>query len=387
MFLISQNRVAIDQYSSLLSKVASLSKLFSENDVPYLNYRATENLFCYAFRAENLTRTDCSIDAIKDKVGIGIKTFLFNNGQSYQKIAEFNKDLSFYTGKDDAEVVRIIAELRNKRLEFVDNTYSSSSNIYHLITRKIGLIEIYEEFMNPIEISNVQGIRRSSGGIYFSDGVNEYNFNLSKSTLQKKFKTLNPLLTIPVSIVSDPIDLLSKLQYTSIQDNVKIENQDTNSSTIYLPLYSPRDGKVHAKSGLNQWKAGGRARHYDEVYIPIPAWIHRVFEGFFPYMRDSDHDGDPFKLILPDGTEMEAKICQQGGKALMSNPNKHLGEWLLRRVLQVKPFEELTYEMLQDIGVDSVYINKLSKHRFKINFASMGSYEHFSERYSKGETY
>ena len=38
---------------------------------------------------------------------------------------------------------------------------------------------------------------------------------------------------------------------------------------------------VFEKSGLNQWNAGGRPRHSDEVYIPIPSEIHKNFQGFF----------------------------------------------------------------------------------------------------------
>src|SRR5699024_12300235 len=110
---------------------------------------------------------------------------------------------------------------------------------------------------------------------------------------------------------------------------------------IYLTLYSPRTMAVSVGSGLNQWYAKGRTRHEDEVYIPIPIWIHRSFPDFFPYdlnaYQDAKRNGRsyesvPFTLEIPNGTEFSAKICQENGTALMTNPNRHLGNWLLSHV-------------------------------------------------------
>lgn len=126
------------------------------------------------------------------------------------------------------------------------------------------------------------------------------------------------------------------------------------------------------KSGLNQWNASGRTRADDEVYIQIPAWIHRKFPGFFP-----DRD-EPFILLLPNGKRMSAKVCQDGSKALMSNPNKELGKWILRDVLNLKEGELLTYEKLARIGLDSVVIYKSENGIYDIDFARLGSYEEFS---------
>ena len=79
-------------YLKLLQVTGSLSNIFSDSISPYLYYRAMENIFCKAFEADNLSRGDVSVDAAKNKVGIGLKTFLFNNGKTFQKIAEFNKE-------------------------------------------------------------------------------------------------------------------------------------------------------------------------------------------------------------------------------------------------------------------------------------------------------
>ena len=64
---------------------------------------------------------------------------------------------------------------------------------------------------------------------------------------------------------------------------------------------------------------------------------------------------------------MSAKICQDGGKALMSNPKKELGKWLLRDVLHLKEGELLTMEKLNRFGFDSVIITKIDSENFKID--------------------
>jgi len=49
-----------EYYQKILKILGSLTNLFSESKVPYLNYRITENLFCKAFTAKNLSRSDVS---------------------------------------------------------------------------------------------------------------------------------------------------------------------------------------------------------------------------------------------------------------------------------------------------------------------------------------
>ena len=156
--------------------------------------------------------------------------------------------------------------------------------------------------------------------------------------------------------------------------------QIAGKSYTILPLYSLRDSKpekkvVSEKSGLNQWNASGRKRDIGEVYIPIPIKIHRNYPQFFP-PRDED-----FNLYIPTGEILSAKVCQENSKALMTNPNNALAEWLLRKVLKLKEGELLTYDKLNIIGIDSVRITKIDNKNFKIDFAKIDSYENFAENY------
>ena len=59
----------------------------------------------------------------------------------------------------------------------------------------------------------------------------------------------------------------------------------------------------------------------------------------------------------------------------MTNPNKALSDWLLRKVLKLKEGEILTYERLMLIGIDSVRIIKIDNKNYKIDFAKINSFE------------
>ncbi len=126
------------------------------------------------------------------------------------------------------------------------------------------------------------------------------------------------------------------------------------------------------KSGLNQWNAGGRKRDSGEIYIPVPAELHKKYPNFFP-KRDED-----FNLQIPTGEIFSAKLCQENSKALMTNPNKALSDWLLRKVLQLKEGELATIEKLDELGFDSVIITKTDKQNFKIDIMKTNTYNEFN---------
>lgn len=379
MFIENQPQNQREYYERLLKAVGSLSRLFSESSEPYLAYRAAENLFCKAFEADNLSRSDASADASKNRIGFGIKTFLEGNGRTMQKVAEFNSDHSLFRSLNTEEKIAKIAELRNDRINTTLRIFGLDSLIYHCITRKHEKILVYETPAPIIDISHIKNISTSANGnsIQFSDPSAEYSFSVTKSTLYKRFITENVLLDIPVRILDDPFGEIEKMisERGLIFAPVKVQPH------VFLPLYSTRGGekKVPEKSGLNQWNAAGRPRNPNEIYIPIPAWIHKIYPRFFP-ARDT-----AFELILPDREVLSASICQDGGKALMTNPNSALGEWLLRDVLNLQERELLTYEKLESIGLDTVVVYKIDSGHYDIDFTRIGSYEKFlAENNQKG---
>jgi len=364
----------LDYYQKMLKILGSLTNLFSESKVPYLNYRVTENLYCKTFRAVNLSRSDVSADASLNEIGIGIKTFVNGNGKSLQKVAEFNKDNIQFRGLETKELIEKVADLRNKRIKTTKIIYGLKNMIYHCIIRDEGKIRNFECNMNLIDKSSIKILNFTKNTISFKDSLNEYSFNITKSTLYKRFITKNIILDVPVKILEDPFEVLEK-KFLKVKD-VYYKKTITEKPFVILPLYSiTKDEKlVYEKSGLNQWNAKGRKRDINEIYIPIPAWIHKRFHAFF-LPRET-----PFNLILPDGTMLEAKVCQDGSKALMSKHNADLGKWLLRKVLNLKEKELLTYKKLQEIGLDSVIIERIDIKKYSIDFRPSGTYEEFIEK-------
>lgn len=360
-------------YLKLLSAISKLSGLFSESSIPFINYRAAENIFCRSFNANNLSRSDTAFDANYKSIGVGLKTFTCSSKFSSEKVAEFNSlssELANFKGKD---LALKLGEFRNERIQMASRIYDIDKSLYHIVARREKELLLFETDYDIIDISNIHSVKDNKSSLQFEDGQNNYTFNYSKSTLFRKFEIPQSAFKLPIDIIDDPYSLLLEL----FEDNhyLKTSNQKLLKGTNYviLPLYGISKGKKHVfeKSGLNQWNASGRHRDFGEVYIPIPVELHRNFPDFFP-SRDQE-----FHLQIPTGEIFSAKVCQQNSKALMTNPNKALSDWLLRKVLLLKEGELATIEKLDRLGFDSVIILKDKSGIFKIDIMKTNSFENF----------
>lgn len=354
-------------YSSMLSLMASLSNLYSDSETPYLHYRITENLFCKYFGAKNLARTDTAYDAKLQDIGIGIKTFTMNGNHSLEKVAEFNALSPSLKDLDGLDLAYKLADFRNDRINVANGLYGINSSFYHIIARKPKSLYVYNTDYSFVDKDHIVITKQDNKSIHFCDGKEKYSFNRSKSVLMKDFNLPNTALKISVDIVDDPFSLLEQLLGSENTLHVRKPLE-----SVLLPLFSIRNNikYVPEKSGLNQWNASGRPRDENEVYIPIPASVHRDHQGFFPN-RDT-----PFYLELPDGTQISAKVCQQGSKALMSNPNKTLGEWILRKVLHKKPDSLVTYQDLIIAGFDSIVVSKQEELKYSLDVSRDSSFSY-----------
>ena len=360
-------------YLKLLSATAKLSRLFSESQIPYLYYRAAENIFCKSFNAENLSRGDSAFDANYNSIGIGLKTFICEKQYSTEKVAEFNKlstQLKQYKGK---ELALKLSEFRNERIELANRLYNIDNSLYHIVARKSNELILFETDYEIIDIDNINSVKESQSGLQFNDGKNFYSYNSSKSTLFRKFEIPQNTFRLPVDILDDPYTLLleffEEIKEISTAKDLLIKGKNY----VILPLYGIKDKRkfVFEKSGLNQWNASGRKRDFGEVYIPIPIIIHQLYPDFFP-TRDTE-----FNLKVPTGETYKAKVCQDNSKALMTNPNKALSDWLLRKVFDLKEGELATIEKMNELGFDSVVIYKDEDDSFRIDKAKSDSFEDF----------
>lgn len=387
-----------EDYKQMLRVVGSLSRMFSESDIPFLYYRAHENIFCKYFQLVNNSRHDNSADAysLELRLGVGLKTWV---GGDNQKVAEFGRLRPHYEDLGGLELVKRIAEYRNERIRTTKNLHGLDDMVYHIVKRVPGAMEIYEAAFDSIDIDNISLVRDRGtvNSVYFTDGKHTYHFSLSKNTLYMNFDDMVFLDEFGVDILEDPFELLSQLTTQQapspdLQEVVAeiIEDEVEEREQLCLRLYSTKpDGRkfVAEHSGLNQWN-GARTvyrpdpetgvrqlvnqirRNPNELYIPYPA-DDRARGAFFP---PRDHH---FELKLPDGTSIVAKVCQQDSKAIMSNPNSDLGEWLLRDVFELEEGTLVTYEMLQVFGIDSVLFTKEAEDIYSIDFCELGTYERF----------
>ena len=380
MFYEKQPLKQQNNYKCMLKVMGSLSNLFSESNQPYLYYRCHENIFCKYFEAQNLSREDSSADAQKGKIGIGLKTWV---GADNQKIAEFNKLKEEYMNLQPYEMICKIASYRNERIRITQNLHGIDEMIYHIVKRVPNAMQIYEYAFEMIDIDNIKidSKKSSATNIYFQDGKHEYHFNISKSTLYMIFKNMILLDSFNVDILEDPYQYLENIakKNKNILDNMMTKIKPEHEQ-LCLRLYTvnriTKEKVVEQKSGLNQWNGArkGRDGNYkprnpNEVYIPYPKKDRIRSKGFFPDRNVS------FELLLPDGKSIQAKVCQENGKAIMSNPNSELGEWLLRNVFELPIGQVVTYKDLQVYGIDSVIFTKLGNNKYKIDFTYIGTYE------------
>jgi len=369
-FYPEQSNQSKRKYHDLLSAFSQLSFIYTDSDKAYIDYRVAENIFCRTFNAENKSRQDLAVDAVKIRDGIGIKTFIRSSSTSkMEKIAEFVNRQRYPL--DEMNIDRLINQVsryRNQRLKDTAERFNLNNTLYHYLVRDIGKIYICESPMILIDVNSLYNSGSRGNIIRFKDKYLEYYFHLSKHTLFKRFKYNDPFHTLNISSQRDH-DLISwalqELDGSVSQESELPERYDY----VLLPLYSTRTGQVQEKSGLNQWNAEGRPRDPNEVYIPIPKAVHIKKPGFFPPRNQK------FILRTSDGHEFSAKVCQDNNKALMSDPNKELGEWLLREQLNVPERHIVTYNDLQEKDVDSVIIYRISENEYEIRLHNFGGYE------------
>lgn len=361
-------------YLKLLSAVSKLSGLFSESAIPFINYRVAENIFCRSFDAGNLSRSDTAFDANYNSIGVGLKTFTCNTNNSTEKVAEFNslsRVLADFKGK---ELAIKLGEFRNDRINLANRLYNIESSLYHIVARKEKELLLYETDYNTIDIANIHSVKDNKTSLQFEDGNNFYSFNYSKSTLFRKFIIPQNAFRLPIDIIEDPYSLLLELFDESKDLKTATDKLVKGKNYVILPLYGihKKEKFIFERSGLNQWNAGGRKRNVGEIYIPIPIEIHKRYSGFFP-PRD-----EHFNLEIPTGEIFTAKVCQDNSKALMTDPNKAMSDWLLRTVLQLKEGELATMEKLDNLGFDSVIITKTDAQNFKIDIMKTDTYTEFN---------
>jgi hypothetical protein len=302
-----------------------------------------------------------------------------------QKIAEFPALLDVLSKLKGKELAIKLSEVRNERIGLANRLYDIESSLYHIIARKEKELLLYET-----DTDNIHALKTTKASLQFEDGRNSYSFNYSKNTLFRKFIVPQNAYRLPVEIIEDPYTLLLEL----FEDKILKPATDKlikGVNYVILPLYGIKDKQkfVFENSGLNQWHAKPRpnqdSRGLGEVYIPVPSEIHKKYPDFFPEIKSQK---EYFNLQIPTGEIFKASMCQtykmevdgitlNKGKGLMTNPNKALADWLLRKVFNLKEGELATIEKMNELGFDSVIIQKDNNGNYKIDKVKSDSYDRF----------
>lgn len=411
---LSFNVDKFEEYCKNLKAIGSLSRLFSSSNTPFIHYRSVEILYTQLCNGENIAGEDCSYDVITEsKIPVGVKTFVVSSDKSSaktEKIAEFNQSYKEKLKALTFEEANIeVAKWRNARVESDarEKGVEASKGIYHCLVRYPFGSYVHEEPYTLIDVSKLKPIDKNGNdatifsGYYFKDDRNKYNFNNSKSTLFKRFDLNSGLNSnkISIAILDNPLEklqllnsgsLVSKLSTQLKFDLILSETESLNPGVDYivLPLYSiskskraskiaGKDVKVVAdKSGINQWLADGRVRSDKEIYIPVPVEILDKCKGFLPPKET------PFQLKLPNGKTVNAKLCQgDRGKAIMSNPNSDLGNYIFSVIDAANNHSvtnrAFTYDDLIFVEKDSVRIVKTTNGFELTEFCKLNSYDDF----------
>lgn len=397
----------LKKYKAGLINGAKLSKLYSDAPTPYLNSRFIEKLYIQSSDAEDITRKDNSFDAIsRNRAGIGIKTFGIQKIESKfktEKIAQFkgHSNRGAFDNLIGEKLIKTVIELRNQRVksDCIEESIDIEKSLYHCLVRAPGIAFVHEEPYELIDNDKIfpvtsSGIKASKFSktdiVWFSDSNSIYKFTRADSQLYKTFsfskgkQSKNFRLAIDKDIWKKILNNDFRLDYLDEVSNLRSKVME---QSIVLPLYSISHGskKIFTKSGINHWNAndGKRKRKFNETYIPIPVKVRQKFPNFLPPKDVS------FSLLLPNKNIISAKVCQQDGKALMSNPNTALLDWfqklidvddekmILRQVNRI-PYK---YSDLLRVGKDSLRITLLDKKKllYKLEMCSIDSYEEFIE--------
>lgn len=403
------------RYRNYMQTIAALSPLFSDSDEAYIDYRFVENVFTLVSNGKNIGRMDKVFDTLignKLQIGVGVKTFRMPRDKSsqFEKIQEYTRysqEASLGTLKID-DAVLAICEFRNSKILSDANELGIDlpNSFYHCFIRSGGRGYIFETNYPLIEIQslaptdkNGNVIRKyeKSSHVFFKDSYHYYKYSFSKNVLYMKFdlENKNMLQNFDLDIdreiwqkISGEVEgeLFKQLGKDFPQSDlgtIDATKKNRDEEFVVLPLYSTRSGekRVEAKSGINQWNAGGRTRKFGEAYIPIPRIIHELKPDFFP-SRDVTFD-----LQLPNNqSPVTASVCQDGSKALMSNPNTELCKWLYKVIdenfsesdfSKAPNREPFTYDDLLAVGKDCVVVYKKNNSLYEIVFGEIGSYEDF----------
>lgn len=285
---------------------------------------------------------------------------------------------------DDVEIKGCTSMKTPGNFKFIDHKYDheykytvADSQLYMKFNNKNIILEewpieyiddafsFFESLHNDQEVNNVAESYSWKIDIQPYSGYNSFYGVGSKLAKSDRQKRIDKILNISRSILE-----------TSLYNKVKIFLYDflMNNNDFCKDELAIRRREImmdlKAYPDIQQEIAKLVYRPMKEMYIPIPnsKKFHKDHPNFFGILSPSGRS-EPFILeFLPSHDHIMAEVRQQGGKAIQSIDRQSiLGNWILNKVFQLKPYEQLTNERLESVGINGLRLRKI-KDKIQLEF-------------------
>ncbi|MBM9929513.1 hypothetical protein JMK98_03315 [Pediococcus pentosaceus] len=276
------------------------------------------------------------------------KNFLFTDGKHKYKYNAADSQLLM-----DFDNKNIVCE--NWKVSYVDDAFDFFQNMGSNLAEKSleshsWLLEVqpysgFNAFYGQSKLGSknnerekrIQNIINNYGSVLISENQYERVVKLLKELLLTKWSTKDA----KELMVSKRDELMQVLQ--SIDDNEKLIKDIRTAvyrPTNELELRIPDAYKFHQK-------------------YPYFFTEHSIFKpGTKKCVKDKKLRSFKLKFV-PSGKIIDAYINQDNGKAIESlGSQKILGEWILRDIFQLPPYEPLTEEKMLELGINGTRLTK-----------------------------
>ncbi len=315
--------------------------------------------------------------------------FIFNDGKyryeftaaDSQLLMSFNnKDIDLETWEvkysDDAykifEKIALSIEEEKESKEYVFNPFSSEMSVA-TIEPEYGAKTISKYGSIPIVESYSWILTNRNGDVEPYSGFNNFFGVGSKLGKDTREDRINKIYSKYRGVVErDILENVRSQLYTFLMINASTTKQKKEKEVLRNCIIGQLKASKCADFQSEVLKL--IFRPMDEVYIPIPNArafhdAHPDFFGkgigtFFPgtsHLRLSSSERE-FNLVFePSGDSIRSYITQDNGKGIESaEKQSYLGKWILRGIFQLKPYQQLTSERLNEMGINGIRLYKTS---------------------------
>lgn len=284
--------------------------------------------------------------------------FEFTDG--HHKYKYTSADSQLYMDFDNRKIVQEKWEVR-----YADDAYAIFSHVADQIYAQ-------KESAKPESYSWL--ITNQKGEVELFSGFNSFYGIGSKMGKEERLKRLERIRqkyedSVPEKILSDLMERLKGYMSTNAVTQEEKREKVKFRQSLMREAEQAWDREFKKDIGKVLF------RPKDELYIPIPNSVkfHTEHPNFFHagagnlqktkkggWKLPLPKEQCRFTLVFdPSGDKIESYITQDAGKAIESyEKQSYLGEWILRKVFQLREYEPLTRKRLDEIGINGIRLTK-----------------------------